>query len=591
MPKDNRSVLVIFEKDFPRRGLNWWKQFNVIVAEKTWQSKIEGYGLTFINIEDLIEPGSIYEASAFAEELSHLKLSDGSHLSKLFIYKGYELWWINYNTLFLYFCLPYTQYKKLLEYLKGFQSVYLYQPPFKSLFSYYLQAYGCNHNIIQKQGVKSLSFLPFGILIQIFITLISLPFLMVRKYHLMIFIGDKFEKSKDYDFRMKFIYQELRGRNITFVEFIRSLESWKKVLAHALVRKRPVIYSEGIAFVGRFLSVVTGGYSLAKRKFDSRIFAPERDPETRFKLLVATHYLQRVYDDMWSIRIMKLILRIMGVKVGLFTAATERSFHTVIGCKLLGIPTVGILHGVASRYYNQYDFLPGFDGKKMLSVDKYGLWSNWWKEYYLKNSKAYRPEQLYVSGPMRPLEKSSGNISNKTTRKQGSIKVLFISEQLATPHEVIPYIETLLQQSNIEIAFSFRHHRDGFKEWLLDNMPQLLQHPNIKITRGNLPDSIKSCDVAIGCHSTAVLETLLQLKVPIFFNTQKWGDYYSLKEYDEKHSFFAENPKELVEKIKKAQSISEGILKDLQEKYFGDPYKNGSKWVVEQVEKILRQTP
>ena len=42
-----------------------------------------------------------------------------------------------------------------------------------------------------------------------------------------------------------------------------------------------------------------------------------------------------------------------------------------------------------------------------------------------------------------------------------------------------------------------------------------------------------------------------------------------------------------MEKIKNAWTVSKEDLKKLQEKYFGDPYKNGSKWVVDQLEDAL----
>jgi len=586
MSKDNNSVLVIFTADLPKESQKWWRQFKTVVGPKALKEQIHK-DLTFIDIDEFLEASNIYEASAFAEELSYLKLTDGSRLAKSFTYKGYELWWIHYNKIFLYFGLPYTQYKKLLEYLGSFQNVHLYQPPYRSLFSYYLEAYGCKYSIISKEGAKSPSFLPPGILLQILITLLFIPVLIVKRCHLMLFTGDKFDKSKDYDFRMKFIYQELRERNISFVEFIRSLEPWRKVLRHVLVRKRPVVYSEAVIFVGRFLSFITGGHSFAKQKFGPHFFASEKDPEMRFKFIVATGYLLRVYDDVWAIRIMKWILSAIGIQAAYITAAADRNFHTVLGCKLGDIPTVGILHGVSFKNYNPYDFLPGFDGTKMLSVDRYGLWSEWWKEYYIKNSKAYRPDQLYVSGLMRPLEKSACSMPIENIRKTGPIKVLFISEQLAVPHEVMPYLERLLQEPDIEVTFSFRPYRDGFRDWLTKHKPDFLEQDNIKISKEGLLDSIRGSEVVVGTMSTAVLEALLQLKVPVFFKTQKWGDYFELRDYGQDHPFFANNQAELVEKIKNARSVSKDNLSKLLERFFGDPYKNGGKWVVDQLEKVL----
>jgi len=584
----DKSALVIFGDDPPRGWLQSVCQYNVVVASEKLRTEVEARNLVWIDIEKLVSPGSIYEATSFLEELSRLKHDDGSRLSKSCIYEGYELWWLHYDSLFLYFCLPYTQYKNLLTYLKDFQNVHFYRPTYKNLFAYYLQAYGSEMVILREPGLKSPTFLPFGVLLQILITLLCLPILAIRKSRLMVYTGDKFEKSKDYDFRMRFIYEELRQRKIPFVEFIRGLESWEIVLKHAFMRRRPVIYSEAVAFVGKFCSFLSGGRYRAKQEFCVRRFSPETDPEVRFKFLIASQYLFSVYDDVWAIRIMKWILRVIGIKSAFIPSATERNFHAVLGCKLNTIPTVGILHGVASRFYNGYDFLPGFDGEKVLSVDKYGLWSEWWRHYYLENSNAYRPEQLYVSGPMRPLLNKIAQPIQESV--YGSIKVLFVSEQLAVPSEILPYLQSLIEANGISISMTVRPYRDGFEEWLKQHNPEILEKiGDANIIRTGIQDAIARSEVVVGAHSTSVIEALLSLKVPIYLRTQKWGDYYNLSEYDKKRSFFAESPKDLIEKIQNVRSVPPSVLKDLRERYFGDSYKNGSKWVVDQLEdKLLK---
>jgi hypothetical protein len=225
----------------------------------------------------------------------------------------------------------------------------------------------------------------------------------------------------------------------------------------------------------------------------------------------------------------------------------------------------------------------------ILSVDKYGLWSEWWREHFIKHSDAYKPEQLYVSGPMRPLGTQKKSDPTPASKK-GRVRVLFISEQVAVPEEVMPYLYKLLKQKDIELTIKFRPYRDGFERWLLKNEPQVLKMSHVRIVKGAMQEAIQNSDVAVGCQSTGVLEMLLQFKVPIYFRTQKWGDYYDIKNYNRKHSFFAENPGELIEKIKNAKNIPVKYITDLRERYFGDPYKNGSQWVVEQMEKILEQS-
>jgi len=578
-------VLVVFGNELP--PLQSWKNYAVVVASAELRAEIQAAGLEWIDIAPLVGPGSIYEASELLEELSYVRRADGSRIAKSFLYGGYELWWIHYDSLFFYYCLPYTQYNKLLAYLKDFKTVSVYRPPFKTLFSCYLQAYESKMTIVQERGSKRPSFIPFGIFLQILITLVCVPILAIQRKRLMVYTGDKIEKDKDYDSRMKFVYEELRQKKIPFVEFVRSLESWRTVVQHMFTRMRPVIYPEAISFIGRFASILSGGRRSVAQEFDPTIFAPQTDPYIRFKQLLSIQYFLGGYDDIVAIRIMKWILYLIGVKVTCITAATERSWHTVIACKLNAIPTIGILHGTASRQYNVYDFMPGFDGEKTLSVDRYGLWSQWWREYYLKNSSAYKPEQLFISGPMRPLQNPPHNATRSMSLGQGETKVLFVSEIVAVPEEVMPYLDTLIGNGSFSVYIKFRSSRDSFEGWLTAHRPDVLAKIGTdRILKGNMHEAIERCDVVVGSQSMGVLEAVMQLKVPLYFRTQKWGDYYSLAD-DPDHPFFAENTRELIERIQQARSVTVVALENLRERYFGDPYKNGSIWVVEQAEQLL----
>ncbi|PIR44974.1 MAG: hypothetical protein COV10_02085 [Candidatus Vogelbacteria bacterium CG10_big_fil_rev_8_21_14_0_10_51_16] len=580
-----KKILVVFEKRFP---VNCVKKgnFSTIVGDEVFKETVESFGCTFVELRTLVDHGSLYKSGNLIDELSKITLSNGTRITKSFVYKGYELWWLHYNSLFYFFCVPYMRYKRLLERLKDFHEIYLYDVPHKTLFSYYLKSYSRYVRILPESRFGSLKVIPLGIFIQIVLTLLSLIILVVTRRSVLVFIGDKFEKDKDYDYRMKFVYKELRGRDIPFVEFIRSLESWRTVLQNALTRKRPVIYSGAIAFVARFFSTISDQCTDLKSELNKHSLSLADKPEEMFKFLMATHYFLNTSDDVWAIRIMKFILRLIGVKAAFITAALDRNFHTVFGCKLNGIPTVGIMHGVPSRYSTPYDYLTGFDGEKMLSVDTYGVWSEWWRTQYIEKSNAYNPEQLHVSGPMRPLVIQNQTGVNPSTYS-GSLRVLFIAEQLSVPEEVIPYLLKLMERTDIKLTIKFRPFRDGFEGWLLKNEPGILKQSRMQIVKGNMQDAIRTADVVVGCHSTAVLEALLQLKVPIFLRTQKWGDYYNMSESSERLCFLASDPKELIERIKQASSIDPELLRNLREQYFGDLYKNGSKWVVDRLEKIL----
>lgn len=419
---------------------------------------------------------------------------------------------------------------------------------------------------------------PFGILLQLFLSFIFLFWLKIARPKLLLETSDRFSGQDDFDFRYKFIYQELRQRKINFVEFIRSLESWRIILKHAWRRRRPVIYSTAIVGFVHYLA----GF------FGEKRFQSAGNPNEKFWFLVATHYLRNIRGTVWSIEVMKFIWQWVGAKSAIVPTASNRSFHEVIACKMTGIKTVGIQHGAASKYYLISDFMPGFNSKNYLSVDKYGLWSDWWLDYYIRNSNAYKPEQFYVSGPMRPLTKGVGEVEPlpfaRGSTSKGRLKVLFISEGLAAPEEVMPYLSTLLEIKEFDMHIKFRPYKDAFELWLKDNRPEVYKKitEKIKNFHGTMEEAISQSDMAVGSHSTAVLESLLQLKPFIFFRTKKWGDYFDIKSLEKRNCFFAENPIELINCIKKSREISKEYLKQLQERFFGDPRKNGAKWAVEE---------
>ena len=581
-----KTVLVIFKDELPKKNNKWWEQFDTVIAPPKLEVSLRQYKLKFIDIESLLDPGSVQEASELVRKLSLLKTPDGHRISKFVNYKGYELWWIHYDDLMLKFCLPYTQYSRLLKYLLNFSNTHLYQPQYPDLFGCFLNSHNCNCTITSKLSRRFST----GILLQVFLSIIFFTWLKMGKTRLMVWTSDLFDLPRDYDFRFRYIYEELRGEKISFVEFIRSMESSLNVIKHALKRKRPVIYSFA---VGRFSYHLANLFSAKKYKNDLEdlIYSENLDPFHTFFFNMATFYLKHTSGDIGSITILRFIIRALKIKSSIIPSAGSRNFHEVLACKLEGVKTFGILHGFASKDYNVYDFMPEFDGDKSLSLDKYGVWSEWWREYYIKNSKAYKPEQLYVSGPMRPLERT--NTSNNqpavgSRKDEDRIKVLFVPGELSHPEEIMPYLLDLMEAEGIEVYLTFRPYRDRFENWLKEHNPQVIDKlGKDKILLGNIHEAISKSDVVVGSYSTGALESFLQLKPVLFFETKKWGDYFELDNYDSQYKFFAKSPEELIDYIKKSREIPSDVLKRLQERFFGDPYMNGSKWVVDEATKYL----
>lgn len=559
-----KYILVIFGKESPKKDKSWFEKFDKIMYQE--------------DVEVLTDPGDVREAYRLADRLSLLTLTNGSRLSKIVNYRGYELWWIHYNDIYTKFCLPYTQYRRLLSYLKDFKKVYFYRAPYSGLLRHFLNAHGCRCVILDKQFA-----LPAGILVQVILSLLFLLWLKITRPKLMLFTSDQFDPPGDYDFRMRHIYEELRKRKISFVEFIRSQENLLTILKHAWRRKRPVVYSSAIISLLYYFAKFFKDKKMGSL-IDSHL-SSTTDSDERFWFLAATHYLRCPGAIIWSIAAMKFILRWIGIRAAIISGPSSRTSHEILACKLNGIKTIGIQHGLTPRFANPHCFMNNFDGELPLTTDFYGLWSDWWRGYYLANGKAYSPGQLFVSGPMRPLKVEDEPPPSKVeAHPQRGIKVLFVAEQLAAPSEVTPYLLALLEVKEFDLYIKLRPYRDGFEEWLKGNYPEVLSRA--KIFRGNMHEAIARCDITVGSYSTGVLEALLQLKPFVFFRTGKWEDYFELKPVFNGR-FFAENQRELLDRVKRSQEIPKEILTELREKFFGNPYQNGSKWVVDQIIKFL----
>ncbi len=576
-----KSVLVFFGSKLPEKNSGWWGQFQTAVAPEIFAEDIKKKGLAFVALENLVEAGNVPEAEKLVSELSRLTDAGGRRIAKAVNFRGFELWWMHYDDLMYRFCLPYTEYKKLLNFLADFDQVSFYNPPHDILFHYFLAARGKKGATLKGRSKKRPS--P-GMALQ---AIMSVPFLLMlafKRPKLMIWTSDLFAPSADYDFRYKFIYESLREKGIRFVEFVRSLEPVSVILSHASRRRRPVVYSYAVINLIKYAASLFGKFAVGEAALLQ--VGKKEGPEEIFKFMLATHYLGNAKGEIWAILIIKFLLKLMGVKAAIIPAALSRNFCEVLACKLAGIPTIGILHGAPSKGYNVYEFMPNFDGEKIMTVDKYGLWSKWWKDYFIKNSRAYQSDQLFVSGPMRPWQQLDQ--ANETqvigTNNSRPIRALFVSEHLAAPLEVLPFLQALVDSPDTITGIKFRANQDAFHDWLRTNHPEILKKIGAEnIFEGSMHEAIAASDVVVGSHSTGVLESLLHVKPFVFFHTLKWGDCYDLESFAAGHEIYAKNPETFVSYVKSSGSIPREALIDFRDRFFGDPSANGSEWVVEQV--------
>jgi hypothetical protein len=249
--------------------------------------------------------------------------------------------------------------------------------------------------------------------------------------------------------------------------------------------------------------------------------------------------------------------------------------------KSLGIKTIGIMHGLQQKDYAVYEFMQGYQEKKKIGCDVYGVWSGHYLEYFRKYSKISNSNSFQYSGLLRPVN----NINKATPFKRASeknIKVLIISEPLVSVMEIIPYLKCLIKHGDIELAIKVRPMvKDLYYEEMKIQLPSI---KNLEVFDGKLEGVADKFDVFIGSNSTAVIEASLFGKISILLNTVKFGDYFDIDELIPDHQFLVRSPELLCKEIQ-FRLENENDLKTIEKtryRFFGDN-KDGAQWIVDQL--------
>jgi len=422
---------------------------------------------------------------------------------------------------------------------------------FKSFIEYCKKRHETKkQNILSKSTLKHS--LPFLIsIITIFITKIA------KKNVVAIWSGDYVDSATKSDFRVGDLNEELYKNQIEIIELIRMTnQGLLYLIKNGIKRKRPVIYYESLCYF----------FNRLNPKVEIR--STNTNVDVAYQIL--NYDLNIIYQ---SIPTMCWLFKFLRVTELISWEYSERQAALVHAAKSLGIYTIGFMHGAGMKAYMAHEFISECSIKGSIGPDIYGVWSEWWKEYYLRNSKIYG--KVEVSGTLR---KKNSRITIQNSKNIRSI--LVISEPLAEVNEIIPYIDKLLNNGyRLSIKIRPTNH-DIFYKKLMEIRPDLKK---IDVLEGNIFEAIKLNDMVIGSHSTAVIDAS-SLNVPFcLLNTSKWGDYFEI--YEEFNGvLFANNEYELVQKIEQWKDLDvAAICNKINKRFYGDDQKNGCKWVANQV--------
>lgn len=531
----NNRLYIFFDKDaaftLPQSSHEAVTVICPSSAIPCFTSRGDASGITFLPLEDFRDIASVQEAYALTETVCRFRASDGWEPADEIRYGDFGLWWPNIKQTYNVALMPFLENRKLFSACEGFSHVTLIgSSPFALVLHEYLRAFAIPFTVHQPRSIRSLTqstrarLVPLVIsVLQILYTLGSLVILAVRRPKVGVWAGDRVTPPRDYDFRYEDVYRELRKERLRFAEYLRSYTTAKEFFRNVRMRKRPVLYYESILRPLKFLFFWQGKRVMARVRKAHVDALAQLQPFDQFLVLVSTHNYPDCALQKANIPVIRFLLRAVGTKALFAPGGYSRNAPLMIACKMERIFTVGLQHSGYIREYHPDETGVGFHNSASYAMDVFGVWSEYWKNYY-GQERAFFPEgSIRVLGHLRdfaPVEPLSETACMPPT----PLRVLLISEPIVDSKEILPYVHAIKDDPRFQLIIKCRPDKNDpiLKALgnLVDSIPQF---------GGRMEEAYAASDVVMGSNSNALLEALYFSKPIVLLNTIKWGDYFSFQ--------------------------------------------------------------
>jgi hypothetical protein len=437
-------------------------------------------------------------------------------------------------------------------------------PQYRKVLEVYFFNKKITSNVSESELLSSIKQVLFNVAMLSF-SMVSILFFILRPgKNIGTYTGDFIYKNTKSDFRLNHLYEKYEQNSIQYIEFIRDTKI-RNFFINIYKRRRFAIYYTAIIFFVDLLTKKTQ-YSKQPKDFYQSV-------------LYGYHHANIVLKK--STLIIERILEILRVDRLVLISFSSRSAHLAIAAKSLDINTIGIMHGLQQKDYAVYEFIQSYQEDKKIGCDVYGVWSDYYLEYFKQFSKISNTDSFQHSGLLRPV-KNINQVSPFERISENKIKVLLISEPLVSVLEIIPYIKCLLENNDIEVAIKVRPMvRDSYYEKMKAELPCA---KNLDVFSGDIMEVGKKFDVFVGSYSTAVIEASLIGKISVLLDTKKWGDYFDVDTLITNRHLLVKSPEMLynhiLSRIENEQSL--GTIELTRDRFFGDK-RDGTQWIVDQL--------
>lgn len=327
------------------------------------------------------------------------------------------------------------------------------------------------------------------------------------------------------DFRFAKIYGMVAEAGIARAEVFHSL-GLRRSLANAWMRRRIALYPELWQHEG---------LPPARADFDLLGFEP---PLRDLLAGAIPYFLSCARISAGRVAGLRRTLRLSGVRALLAMDDFRASNELLLACRLEGIRTVLVQHGLITRFHPGW-FSNGIPHARMVMPDHYLVRSPFWKGVLEHYGSHLAPCAEVVSGLDETGPEEAAPKAPPPSRK---LTVLLLLETLWEPVEAAAFVQKLLEDDRIEVRFKIRPDM-GEEEQVRPYFGPRKPH---KVVR-DLESARADVDVILGSHSS-LLYKLLEWNRPIFrmVTSFEYGEQLSrfgmveeLRLEDDFHSAFA----------------------------------------------------
>lgn len=476
-----------------------------------------------------------------------------------------SLWWFYNRLIYENICVYSNKYKKLLQFIsqnKNYEfKIITSDEKLKFLIHHY-----CTFNKIKIKIYDSFFHkinLFLSTILKLVLTVMSLPFLLTKKNQTLIFTSNNFSKYGKFDYRFYSLFSEIQKQNIKYFIGIRTINYPLTILSRFIKRGKPIIFFDSINEICNYIFPT---------KYKSNCNYPDF-----LEYISDAKNLVNFNSIKYSLNLHKFLLKLISPNSALIADNCERSNILLVSCNQLSIPTIGIMNGVETVYYNVQKFYYYSQIDHSLFKQKhYGVWSEGIKRYYLKKSKLYKENNLEVSGKLR----INGNHQSKNCFTNFSVKnICWLIEIHVDPFEIIPYLKTILKTSNYRIYFKldptkYENSLNYFNILKLHLSEYHLEYSDLAIE-----DAVYEYDLFIGAFTTALIDAISAYKPILIINTLQWGNYFDI---DENMSLLVKSHYDIIYKILNIDYNDQLKFKNI---FSPDNNLNGPQWIISKIKK------